>query len=167
MKKIISYSAILFFLFSMPVYASVFPNDALTSYANYPASGGTSCYDLLSAVPYPRTLLYATIRTDGANTGTILIDGNTFLTTNKNTEVETFAPMVFTNVAIGCTRDNNKQFSFKITYVDYDLTKTSTTTANTINGLTYGEVLTNFFLFLLIIGLVFGFILRTTIKTKK
>jgi hypothetical protein len=36
-----------------------------------------------------------------------------------------------------------------------------------INGFTQGEILTNFFLFLIMLGLTSGFILDLTIKYKK
>mgnify|MGYP001256691923 CR=1 FL=1 len=38
--------------------------------------------------------------------------------------------------------------------------------ASTTNGFSNGDILTNFFLFLIIVGLVFGFILKMVIKRK-
>lgn len=102
--------------------ASLFPNDTLQVYSHYPNSGGTTCNDLISAVNHPITILYASIRTSGgANAGTITIDGTTYLDNNSLTDVETLAPITINNQAVGCTRANNKQFSFRVAYVNYDL----------------------------------------------
>ena len=138
----------------------MFPTDAKTVYANYPASGGTTCHDLLSSVPYTRTFLYGSIRTDGANQGNISLGGNDYLDNNKNTDVVTIAPITFTNVPVSCTRASNKQFSYKVVYVDYDLTALSTTTPeNTaINGFSYGDIMTIMILLFIFCLLFFNLI---------
>jgi hypothetical protein len=127
----------------------MFPTDAKTVYANYPASGGTTCGVLLPAVPYTRTFLSGTIRTDGDNQGNILIGSTIYIDNNKNRDISSYSPITFTNNEITCTRANNKQFSFKVVYVDYDLTQLATSTQPVVitggvalkQGFTYGEVL--------------------------
>jgi hypothetical protein len=55
----------------------------------------------------------------------------------------------------------------QVVYVDYDLSKVSTSTQKIVNGLTYGEVLIAFFLFLIMLGSVFSFIITNFAgKTK-
>ncbi len=63
----------------------------------------------------------------------------------------------------------------QITYVDYDLSKISTTTTtiltndtpDTTNGFTYGEILILYFLFIIMVALVSGFILKMVSGRKK
>lgn len=104
----------------------MFPNDAKTISIFTPATGGTICPDLLSAVSTPRTLLQGKIITDGANVGQINIGTDTYLDNQKNQVISLETPVIFTDKVISCVRANNKPFQFTITYLDYDLTTQAT-----------------------------------------
>lgn len=102
--------------------ANIFPNTTKSVFIETLATGGTTCGTLLEAVNHDRTLVYGTIRTNGANDGTILADGFVFLNNQGNLISETLAPYILpANISLTCTRANNKPFSFRVSYVDYNL----------------------------------------------
>lgn len=122
MKKTI-FATLCAVLIALPAFASIFPNDTKSVYLDLPASGGTTCGTLLASSTHDRTALYATIRTPTGNLGTININGSTFLDNQTNQDIDTFAPtLIPAGESVTCTRANNKPFSFRLSYVDYDLT---------------------------------------------
>jgi hypothetical protein len=54
----------------------------------------------------------------------------------------------------------------QVVYVDYDLSQVATTTTENINGFTQGEILISFFLFLLILGSCFSFIISRFLDSR-
>jgi len=129
MKKlnlVLTITILLFLVIHSPNFAlaNLFPNDTQSVFVETPDSGGTYCPNILNAADHERTLLYATIRTTGANAGKILAGSFVYLNNQNNTIAETFAPYILpAGVALTCERANNKPFSFRVSYVDYNLTK--------------------------------------------
>jgi hypothetical protein len=102
--------------------ASIFPNNTIGAFVEVSDSGGTACPNILTATDHERTILYGTIRTTGANTGKMLADSFVYLNNQNNTIAESFAPYILpAQATLTCERANNKPFSFRIAYVDYNL----------------------------------------------
>lgn len=148
-------------------YASHYPNDAIGLVL--PVSGaGSVCPDILSATNTPRTLLYARLNSSTGGASSLSIGTSTLYLSNQSQNVaEKYVPIVYTNEALICTRQNNQSVVFSVVYVNYDLTKKIEVPYETIENASgtfyidktwsYGDL---FIAFLLIIGiLLFIFII--------
>jgi len=121
-KRLLIVAVILGLMLLWSVYivsADYIPYDSLSVSYTVPAFNGTVCDDLLPAVSHDRTLLYASIITDGANDGSIFLGSFIYLSNLRQNQVSVSYPYIFNNVAVGCTRANNKPFQFILVYVDY------------------------------------------------
>jgi hypothetical protein len=149
-----------------------YPCDAITLSFITPANSGVV---LLPATTTPRTILNAldtNYLTSGdmylTVDGIILVDATPNLRQdNRFLTLKTKGEIVAHNSAL------SGNASGQIVYVERDIASsspvcafTASTTGNYINGFTYGDILISFFLFLIILGFVFSFIIHNFLTNK-
>ena len=135
----------------------LYPCDAITISFITPANSGVV---LLSETTSPRTILnaldtnYLTSGDMYITAGTnILVDATANLRQdNRFLTYKTIEQIISHNSAL------SGNSSGQIVYVERDIASTTAICSNTISTFTYGEILISFFLFLIILGSVFSFI---------
>jgi len=176
MKKNLLKSFFLIGLIVLPAFCFgnyVFPDDAKTVYVETEiGTGGV----ILPASDHDRTMLYSTVRVKDNALASIKIDGNNYISNQKNnTDIVVFAPVLIpAGQQVLYAIENNKLGSFRIVYVDYVLSNLSGVISDGTNifkvdkAVDYGEMVIVFFavlfLMLKIFELVFDFFLPKVFK---
>jgi len=139
----------------------VFPPDAITSIIDTNGISGTTCGNLVATSTDAQTLLYGQLLTDNNGFSEIKIGTPVYLRARADRfNPETFAPVVFTNQAITCTRPSGAATLATVVYIPRDINNTTSSLSfqqGIVGGFTYGEIIISFFAFVIFIVAAYSF----------
>lgn len=161
--------------------AATFPSDSKSVLYWTGTTGGTTCDDLLPATSTIRTIFHGQISVRDGSNAEIWANGVKYMDNLSIAGTLVKDAPIYTNSAITCVRQSNKDIGYTLVYVDRDtrttrdplqpaVSVTGDISANVSSStLTYGDLNASLFLFLLLVSvwfLGFWWIIRS-IKIKK
>lgn len=117
---------------------------------------------------YPLTILGASFTQGGTASETQLLCGQEMIFNNFAKDISYVEMNKVCNDVLSVEKTGQDEAMLLINYVLYDVVEASTTQQiNIKNGMTYGDILTNYFLFIIMLGFIFGFLVKNFIIKKK
>jgi len=134
------------------------PKDTITYTLHIPSQGQG---EYIITQNKPLTILGASFTQSGISSETKLVCGTSEIFDNFAKDISYFEANIICNDVFKIVKTGNDEAMILVNYIPYVDTATTTN-----KSFTYGEILTNYFLFIIMVACVFGFIINHFIKRK-